>query len=155
MLIGGRSKALQSFGESAIQMRVPVSNWRRSILSYRMLVAAQTIALAGAALMKVILRRSRGSLTFDSVSLTWPLLSLVAIVAGVVVYRSGQRTKDSALRRGTIIVSWTCFLIAGVFALVGYALTGGTTSFLAGIVSLTVMHVFSPNRLPNAEELAR
>jgi hypothetical protein len=55
--------------------------------------------------------------------------------------------------REAIVLTWAWLRAAGLLALTAYAITGTWISFFIGIVTLVIMHVFSPNRFqrePNA-----
>ncbi|HJW95013.1 MAG TPA: hypothetical protein VJ901_15465 [Thermoanaerobaculia bacterium] len=101
----------------------------RAATIYRVLVAAQTIALALVALERVASHRPRAVPGFSPFAIASIALVIIAILA-----------------RRNILATWTCLQLAGAVALIGYFATGELLCFIASIIALTVMHVFSPNR---------
>jgi hypothetical protein len=71
--------------------------------------------------------------------------SVLAIAAGLLTYflrRSKSHDRDS------VVLTWAWLQAVGLLALAGYAVTGTGIYFVVGIVTLAVMHAFSPNRFP-------
>ncbi len=112
---------------------------------YRTLVVIQTIALAVVAVSKVVLRLPRAVLVPEAVGLTFTVLAIASVAAGVTAYRRSL-ARPGDFRRG-VVVTWVCFHIAGLLAGIGYAITGEVACFAASVVALTAMHVLSPTRL--------
>jgi len=132
-------------------MQVTAKSWRLCTSIYRMLVAAQTIALAAMAVANVISRRPRASLAVDRVGIALAVGAVVGLAGGLFTYyRPGVRARPS--EQEAVIVTWACFQGAGLLALAGYALTGAVVCFVAELVVLALMHLFSPNRLRNTHK---
>jgi hypothetical protein len=126
-------------------MRVTAKTWRRSTAAYRGLVAAQTTALAVVALRKVMSEQPRASAP-GPIGIALSMGALLGLAGGLLAY---YRRSAGSSERGAIIVTWACLQSAGLCALVGYAVTGEAICFIAALVMLMAMHVFSPNRFRN------
>jgi len=129
-------------------MSVSAKAWRRSRATYRVLVAVQTIAWAVTALTKVIARQPRAA-PDEPIGIGLAIAALSGLAAGLLTYYA--RTAGRRDRR-TVILTWVWFQAGGVSALVGYAITGKTICFVAGIMTLMLMHAFSPNRFRDDRE---
>lgn len=131
-------------------MRVSDETWRRSTVIYRALVAMQTILWAVISLAKVISREPRASKA-GLVGIVLAIGALLGIAGGLLTYY-GRAAKPR--ERATIILTWAWFQVGGLFALAGYAITGEAICLIGGLVTLAVMHTFSPNRFrdPQAPE---
>ena len=74
-------------------------------------------------------------MSIDRVGLTLTILAIGSIAVAALTFR----------RR--LVVAWFSLHAAGVLAWIGYAATGETICFAAGILALVAMHVASPNRM--------
>ncbi|HSJ90403.1 MAG TPA: hypothetical protein VK909_24540 [Anaerolineales bacterium] len=129
-------------------MRVTTKSWRFYAAIYRVLVVAQTIAWAVTSLAKVISRQPRASLAVEQIGIALTIGSIVGLIGGLLTYyRHGTLSRSP--EKKAIILTWVCLHIAGLFALAGYTITGEVICFIAGILALISMHVFSPNRFQN------
>ncbi len=136
-------------GRDAIVLTM--ASWRLWTAGYRTLVVVQTVGWAAASLANVIARRPRPAVSTDRVGLAFTVASVFGLVGGLLAYyRRGAR--PTPLEARTLIVTWACVQAAGLSALAGYAITGEVVCFGAGIVTLMVMHAFSPNRFPNVQK---
>ena len=52
----------------------------------------------------------------------------------------------SSRDKAAVVNAWVWFQAAGISALIGYAVTGTAFCFGIGVITLAVMHLFSPNR---------
>ncbi len=130
-------------------MRVTARSWRFYSAIYRALVVAQTIAWAVIFFAKVISRQARASLAVDPIGIALTIGSMVALAGGLLAYYR-YNTPSRPAEKKAVLLTWVCLQTAGLFALVGYAITGQVTCFIAGILVLISMHVFSPNRFQNS-----
>ena len=135
-------------------MDVTDSTWRASTLIYRALVLGQTIAWAlGTVFIRFVSRPPHGLLATVSVGQVLTILSIVGLVVGLATYARGPKTSVGT-RRGTVILAWTCFQVAGLCAWFGYILSGEAICFAAGVMTLILMHGFGPGRLRNTGQRA-
>jgi hypothetical protein len=124
-------------------MQVNPRDWKVRAAIYRMLVVAQTLGWAVVSLARIVRRPPPSSLAVERIAIALALGSVVGIAAGLVAF-SLRRAKSRD--RDAVVLAWVCFQGAGFFALIGYASSGQTRCFVAGILTLAVMHAFSPNR---------
>lgn len=124
-------------------MRITARRWQICALIYRTLVAAQTLGWAIGSLAMVVARHTRSPSSAHRLAITLGAASVAAIVGGLVAYYLRRpRSHD----RDAVVFAWACFQAAGLLALTGYAVTRMRVFFLLGIITLGVMHAFSPNR---------
>jgi len=124
-------------------MRLTTIGWSRYAVLYRALVVVQTLGWAVSTLARVIARQPRSSLHTPPIGIALGIGSIVGLAAGMATYylrRTESRDKAAAM------VAWAWFQAAGLLALVGYSVTGTAFCFGIGVITLAVMHVFSPNR---------
>jgi len=69
--------------------------------------------------------------------------SVVGMAGGVAAYYL-RRTESRD--KAAVVNAWVWFQAAGISALIGYAVTGTAFCFGIGVITLAVMHLFSPNR---------
>jgi hypothetical protein len=132
-------------------MRVTAKSWRFYSAIYRALVLAQTIAWVVTSLAKVISRQPRASLAVDPIGIALTIGSIVALVGGLLAYYR-HSTPSRPAEKKAVLLTWVCLQTAGLFGLAGYAITGQVICFIAGILVLISMHVFSPNRFQKSEK---
>lgn len=123
-------------------MQLTTIVWNRYAALYRALVVAQTIGWAVSTLSRVIARQPRSSLHTTPIGLALGIGSVVGMAGGVAAYYL-RRTESRD--RAAAVVAWVWFQLAGLLALVGYAVTGTAFCFGIGVITLVVMHLFSPN----------
>jgi len=117
--------------------------WRVYAAIYRTLVVAQTLGWAVSSLARVVTHHPRSSPSAQPIATALAVGSVVGIAAGLLAYyvrRSRQHDRDS------VVLAWAWFQGGGLSALIGYAISGTAVCFIIGMVTLAVMHGFSPNR---------
>lgn len=131
-------------------MRLSTRAWTICATIYRALVIAQTAAWVIESLVRISMRQTPASRGAPPAGVALPAASIIGIVAGIVSY-CGCRSRWTA--RTAVLFAWPWFQVAGIVALIGYAVTGAMSHFLVGIVTLAVMHAFSPNRFESARQM--
>jgi hypothetical protein len=130
-------------------MRVTTHGWHRHAVIYRALVVAQTLGWAVSSLARIVAGQPRSSPNAQPIGIALAIGSVVAIAAGVLMYFL-RRTQS--YDRDAVILAWVWFQAAGILALTGYAATGTAVCFIVGVVTLIVMHAFSPNRFQGSAD---
>jgi hypothetical protein len=133
-------------------MTPPTRGWNVCATIYRALVVAQTLAWAVETLVRISMRHAAASRTAPPTGAALAMASMMASGAGVLTYYA---CRSRWPERAAVLLAWPWFQAAGVVALIGYAITGATLYFLIGIVTLAVMHAFSPNRFAPAPQRHR
>ena len=123
-------------------MQLTTTGWSRYAVLYRALVVVQTLGWAVSTLTRVIARQPRSSLDTSPTGIALGIGSVVGMAGGVAAYYL-RRTESRD--RAAAVVAWVWFQLAGLLALVGYAVTGTAFCFGIGLITLVVMHLFSPN----------
>jgi hypothetical protein len=124
-------------------MRVTTRGWQTCALIYRILVGAQTLGWAVASLARIVTRDNRSSQAARPITLAFAVGLVLAIAAGFLTYLLRRpRSHD----RDSVVLTWAWLQAVGLLALAGYAVTGAGIYFVVGVVTLAVMHAFSPNR---------
>jgi len=124
-------------------MHAPACDWNVRARIYRILVVVQTLGWAVVSLARTIRRPLPSSPATERIAVALALGSLVGIAAGVVAfYRRRTKLGD----RTAVVPAWISFQSAGLPALTGYAVAGKALCFVVGMLTLAVMHAFSPNR---------
>jgi hypothetical protein len=124
-------------------MKVFIGDWKVRATIYRMLVIAQTLGWAVVSLARTIRRPPPPPLATERIAVALALVSIVGIAVGLVAF---YRRRTKARDRDAVVRAWVCFQGAGFLALTGYASAGKALCFVVGILTLGVMHAFSPNR---------
>src|SRR5438270_1952463 len=123
-------------------MVVTSRGWQVCAVVYRALVVVQTLGWVVSSFARVVARQPRSSLSIHPIGAALAAGSVVGIAAGVLTY---YVRRSQSYDRNAVVLAWAWFQAAGFLALAGYVLTGMATCFIVGIVTLAVMHAFSPN----------
>ena len=110
---------------------------------YRALVVVQTLGWVATSLARIITRTPRVSLGAQPIALTLTVVSVAGMAAAGLSYYL-RRPQSPA--RDAVILVWVWLQIAGFAALAGYAAAGAPICFALGMLTLAMMHAFSPNR---------
>lgn len=124
-------------------MPLTTRRWKACAALYRALVVAQTLAWAVETLLRISTRHSHSPPAAQPSGMALAIASVAGIAGGLLTYRLLGSRSDA---RDAAVLAWPWFQVAGVVALVGYAITGSMLNILVGVITLAVMHAFSPNR---------
>ena len=133
-------------------MRPATRTWSVCANIYRALVVVQTVAWAVESLIRISMRHAAASRSTPPMGVGLAMASIIGVAAGVLAYY-GCRTRWPV--RIAVLCAWPWFQAAGVVVLVAYAVTGAMRYFLFGMLTLAIMHIFSPNRFEPARQMPR